>query len=54
MAKRIRVQISNSGLAEKYKLQQLLINAVLDSEENSEETALASRRIEDLERKVET
>lgn len=38
--KRIRVQISNSGLAEGYKLQQLLINAVLDSAENSEETAL--------------
>lgn len=38
--KRIRVQISNAGLTEGYKLQQLLINAVLDSEENSEETAL--------------
>lgn len=38
--KRIRVQISNAGLQEGYKLQQLLINAVLDSAENSEETAL--------------
>ena len=38
--KRVRVQISNSGLKEGYILNQLLINAVLDSDENSEETAL--------------
>lgn len=38
--KRIRVQISNSGLTEGYILNQLLINAILDSAENSEETAL--------------
>ncbi len=38
--KRIRVQLSNTGLAQGYTLNQLLINAVLDSAENSEETAL--------------